>query len=358
MRRTAALIVGGGPAGAAAAITLARAGASHLLVERTRETGDALCGGFLSWRSLAALDRLGIAAAALNPERIDRVRLVAGQTVREARLPAPALAVSRRRLDTLLLAAARTAGAAIERGVTVRAVEERCVTIDGTDDRPEALLLATGKHEVRGVRRAEVEDDPVLGIRVRLAPTPALTRLMAGAVELHLVRGGYIGTALQEDGSANCCMAIRRSRLRDAGDPAALIETLACEAPHFGERLGASGGAGAIDAVANVPYGWRAHATSPGVFLLGDQAAVIPSLAGEGMGIALASGIAAADAYRRGGAAASTAWQADFARRVARPMAVAGAARQLAEHRALHPLIGLLPPALIRATARLTRIDA
>nr|WP_246346828.1 FAD-dependent monooxygenase [Sphingomonas jinjuensis] len=352
------MIVGGGPAGAAAAITLARAAAPHLLIERTRETGDPLCGGFLSWRSLAALERLGIAAAALNPARIDRVRLIAGDNVREARLPALALAVSRHRLDTLLLAAATQAGAAVERGVTVRAVEGRRVTIDGSDDRPDALLLATGKHEVRGVKRAEVEDDPVLGIRVRLAPTLALTRLAAAAVELHLVDGGYIGVALQEDGAANCCMAVRRSRLHQAGNPAALIEALAREAPHFAERLDASGGPGAIDAVANVPYGWRARVTSPGVFLLGDQAAVIPSLAGEGMGIALASGVAAAQAYLRDGAMASTGWQAGFSRRVARPMAVAGIARQLAERQALHPLVALLPPALIRATARWTRVDA
>ena len=55
-----AVVVGAGPAGSAAAIGLARAGAGVLLLERTRETGDALCGGFLSWRTLARLDALGI----------------------------------------------------------------------------------------------------------------------------------------------------------------------------------------------------------------------------------------------------------------------------------------------------------
>ena len=60
MRRTPALIVGGGLAGAATAIGLARAGLPHLLVERSRETGDAICGGFLSWRTLETLGGLGI----------------------------------------------------------------------------------------------------------------------------------------------------------------------------------------------------------------------------------------------------------------------------------------------------------
>ena len=51
---------------------------------------------------------------------------------------------------------------------------------------------------------------------------------------------------------------------------------------------------------------------------------MIPSLAGEGMGIALASGMAAAAAYARGGAAAALDWQPQVARRLRRPLGVAG----------------------------------
>ena len=61
MRRKDPLIIGAGPAGCAAAIGLARAGAQPLILERARDTGDALCGGFLSWRTMATLNRLGVA---------------------------------------------------------------------------------------------------------------------------------------------------------------------------------------------------------------------------------------------------------------------------------------------------------
>ena len=71
----ALLIVGGGPAGTAAAITLARAGERPLLIERSCETGDALCGGFLSWRTLETLAKLGVEADTLNPSPTTRVRL-------------------------------------------------------------------------------------------------------------------------------------------------------------------------------------------------------------------------------------------------------------------------------------------
>lgn len=359
--RTPALIVGGGPAGAAAAIGLARAGLPHLLVERSRETGDALCGGFLSWRTLDRLRTLGIEADALNPTRLTEVRLFAGTRTATARLPRPALTVSRHRLDTLLLAEAIRVGAAIERGVTVRAIEgTEARTADGAAIAADTLFLASGKHDVRGLARpAEARGvDPTLGLRLRLPASPALTRLLGPAIELHLFDRGYAGLALQEDGSANLCMAVHRSRLTKAGDLAALLAMLGKQLPAFAERLACADLSRPIDAIANVPYGWRAGSAPAGVVRLGDQAGVIPSLAGEGMGIAIASGIDAGNAYVRGGAAAMADWQPRFARRLARPMAVAGLARLVAESRVAPTALRAAQPALLDLVARLTRVGA
>ena len=389
MRRTAALIVGGGPAGAAAACLLARADRPHLLVERSTETGDALCGGFLSWRTLDRLATLGIAADALNPTRVTHARLFAGGREAHAALPFPALAVSRRRLDTLLLARATADGAAIERGVTVREiVDADCSplpgesrgpvppsgldpgvrrgrelpreirTADGATLTTGTLFLASGKHDVRGVARPGDArgEDPTIGLRIRLASSPALTRLVGDAIELHLFPGGYAGLVLQEDGSANLCMAVHRSRLHDAGSPASLLDRLGTELPALGERLASRDGMTQIDAIANVPYGWRVETGEPGLVRLGDQAACIPSLAGEGMGIALASGIAAATTYIRDGAAAMPAWQVAFAHRVRRPMQVAGALRATAESRAAPWLLPFTSPPLLQLMARMTRV--
>ncbi|MBW6528034.1 FAD-dependent monooxygenase [Sphingomonas sp. RHCKR7] len=356
--RRAPLILGGGPAGAAAAITLARAGVRPLVIERTRETGDALCGGFLSWRTLAAVERLGVDPEALGAAVVRHVRLFAAGRVVEAPLPAPARGVSRHRLDSLLLARAAEDGAAVERGLAARAVEDGCVrTADGAVLACDALFLASGKHDVRGAARPAPEGDPALGLRTRRADSLALARLVGDAVELHLFRGGYAGVVRQEDGSTNICLALRRSRLTAAGTPARLLDTLAMEAPALGERLGGAAD-GAIEAVANVPYGWRARSSAAGLFRLGDQAAVIPSLAGEGMGIALASGKSAAAAWRDGGANAAESWQARFARRAGRPVAVAGAVRAVAEHPLLAaPLLAPLARAgMLEMLARWTRI--
>jgi menaquinone-9 beta-reductase len=358
MRRAPALIVGGGPAGAAAAIALARGGVRSTLLERQRETGDALCGGFLSWRSLDRLAALGVDADALNRHRIGRVRLFADRARAEAALPRPALAVSRRRLDALLLARAEAAGAGVERGVAVREIDGRAArTADGATVDADALLLASGKHDVRGRPRPAPRDaDPALGLRIRLPAAPGLARLVGDAVELHLFAGGYAGLALQEDGSANLCLAVRRSRVQAAGGPRPFLAALGDTSPALGDRLAFEGGAEPLDAVANVPYGWRWRGGEAGLARLGDQAACIPSLAGEGMGIALASGASAAAALLDGGPAGLARWQRGFARRLARPMLVAGLARHVAESGHAAPLLPAARPALIRVMARLTRV--
>ena len=352
------LILGAGPAGCAAAIGLARSGATPLLLERTRATGDPLCGGFLSWQTVARLDRLGVAGLGAHP--ITEVRVVTGSQTAAAALPAPAIGVSRHRLDTVMQQIAVDAGATLKRGITARSFVDGLLKTDGGDFAPDALFLATGKHDVRGFGRPKPTGDAPMGLRIRLAPHPALRKLLNQAIELHLFEGGYAGLLLQEDGSANLCMALRKSRFAEAGgDAATLLRQLGDAHPLLGERFGFLSDAPAADAIAAVPYGWRTDETEAGLFRLGDQAAVIPSLAGEGMGIAIASGVAASAAYLEGGPAAAPQFQRDFAARTRRPVAVASMLWHQGERptmaRIAVPLLSAFP-ALAGFAARMTRI--
>ncbi len=362
MRRTSALIAGGGPAGSVAALLLARAGTPPLLLERSRGHPDALCGGFLSWRTVESLARIGIDPARLGGHPVHRVVLFASDRRVESRLPAPAIGLSRRRLDSLLLAEAQAAGAMVERGVAIRSAEGAVLhTGDGATITGDTLFLATGKHDLRGLSRdAVIGADPAMGVRVRLGPHPALARMVGDAIELHAFAGGYGGLVLQEDGSANLCMALRRSRLRRAGDLPALLAMLAAESPALADRLAFLDDAPVIEAIANVPYGWRAETTLPGIYRLGDQAGVIPSLAGEGMGIAIASAIRAVRHWHGSGPAGATRYQHDLRRALYRPIALAGLLRHLAEHPRGSTLLlaGGRWPMLVAAVAAGTRVDS
>src|SRR4051812_40082817 len=252
MRRTAALIVGGGPAGASAAIALARGGAAPVLIERSPGERDLVCGGFLGWDALAALKRLGLDPAALGARPIHRLRLVSGRRTVEAALPRVAAGLSRRRLDAALLHMAEEAGAAVLRGRTARALDGRRVRLDGGEEmEAEALILATGKHELRGAAR-EIGGRPVsVGLRAALPNVPDLE----GLIELHLFDGGYAGLLTQEDGSTNLCLTVTRARMTDRDE---LIAALFEESPLLGDRIG-----GSLpehwEAVSGVPYGWRAR---------------------------------------------------------------------------------------------------
>ncbi|TZG27603.1 NAD(P)/FAD-dependent oxidoreductase [Sphingomonas montanisoli] len=363
MRRAPALIAGGGPAGATAAILLAHGGAMPVLIERARGPQDVVCGGFLAGDAIRLLGRLGIDPAALGAPAIHNVRLIARGQVAETGLPFVAAGLSRCTLDAALLDRAIAEGACVERGVAIRRVDGRCLHLaDGHAIEGEALFLATGKHDVRGsMRPTEALDaDPALGLRVRLEPTPALRAALDGMIELHLFDHGYAGLLLQEDGGANLCLSVAQSRVREAGSPDRLLAALAEEAPLLGERIGAAVGLSGWASIARIPYGWRAHETETGLFRLGDQAAVIASLAGDGVAIALASAMRAVNCFLHNGPEGATEWQAGFARRAERPVVAASLLRRMGEMPMLAgPLVGLLRhvPALTRLASAVTRIE-
>jgi len=113
-------VVGAGPAGCAAAIALARGGRRVLLLERTAEARESVCGEFLGPDAAAALARLGLDLAALGGAPLRRLRVAARGRDAAVALPFPAWGLPRRRLDGALREAAVAAGVAF-----------RCASVSG-----------------------------------------------------------------------------------------------------------------------------------------------------------------------------------------------------------------------------------
>ncbi len=324
-----------------------------VLIERSAKPRDVVCGGFLGWDALAHLRKLGVDPVALGAQPIRRVRMIAGGRIVDKRLPKLAAGLSRRALDAALLQIAEEAGATVLRGRAARAVEGRNVRLDdGEELTADALFVATGKHELRGVARDFGDRKVSVGLRAAFMPSAEAARELVGTVELHLYDGGYAGLLLQEDGSANLCLSVAQARMSEGRE--ALLGALMRECPALAERIG--GQALDWEAIAGVPYGWRARTTDAGVYRVGDQAAVIASVAGDGVAIALASGIAAAQACVS--AEGAGAFQKDFARRAARPIRAAEMLRHMVEHRGERGVMMVLARigGLSRLWARLMRI--
>jgi geranylgeranyl reductase family protein len=114
-RRADVLVVGGGPAGATAARTLAAAGISTLLIDRAVFPRHKPCGGALSARVIRRFPYLEPALQRIATHWISRLELVgpSGGTVRLHSDTPAALMIRRVEFDALLVALATEAGADI-----------------------------------------------------------------------------------------------------------------------------------------------------------------------------------------------------------------------------------------------------
>ena len=117
-----ALMIGGGPAGAIAALMLAKAGWSVAVIEKKRFPRRKVCGEFISATNLPLLEHLGLVQAFLDMAGppVRTTGLFAGDTVLLAELPRLnghsdgwGRALGRERLDELVLSSAACAGATV-----------------------------------------------------------------------------------------------------------------------------------------------------------------------------------------------------------------------------------------------------
>ncbi|MGI4978128.1 MAG: NAD(P)/FAD-dependent oxidoreductase [Janthinobacterium lividum] len=364
-------IAGAGPAGSAAAILLARAGRAVTLVERDRAPAHKVCGEFISPEAVADLHALGLDLAGLGAQRIARLRLVRGARLVESPLPFTAASLTRRTLDAALQALAESSGATLLRGRTVRALRAHALDLDdGTTLPADAVLLATGKHDLRAHRRAPPRaTPPLVGFKTYWRLAPAQSAALSGHVEVLLFPrlgradaggGTYGGLQPVEGGAANLCLLVSRARLdAAAGRWDAVLDALYADCPHLRTRL--HGATPLLDrplTIAGVPYGYVHRGPSDGLFRVGDQACVIPSFTGDGMAIALHGARLAARTILSGGT------PDDHARRlradVARPMRAARALSALgrtgAGQGALMAACATWP-GVIRAAALATRVS-
>jgi flavin-dependent dehydrogenase len=306
------LIVGAGPAGSAAAATLAMAGRRTLVLEKDRFPRAKVCGEFLSGAAREDLRRLGVLDdVEAGAERIDRgfLHLPRGRSV-PFELPATALGISRFRLDDLLARRAGAVGADVRHGARVTSIERiagsgfqvrfisdgRASTLEarsviGAWGRWDALDRGLERRFLAGGSRFFGWNRDLIGGGDRLA----------GQVHLFLFPGGYCGLSRVEGGVTNLAGVIServRRRLDTGWD--AVVAHARRSSPALDEAMtDLREGPGGFLGIGPVFFTVKPPVEN-GMLMIGDAAGVIDPFSGEGQAGALQSGILAAEILSRG----------------------------------------------------------
>jgi flavin-dependent dehydrogenase len=276
-------IIGAGPAGSTAATILARAGMEVTLVEQHRFPRDKVCGECLSALGIEVLSRLRLreAVEALGPIELRRATLFSPDgTGSEITLPRPMWGISRQVFDDVLLTAARESGARViqparceSRGspVTIRCLETNRIE----RLHPDFVLVADGKGSTTGDFGLKAHFLNVDGAR--------------DAVGLFGVRGHYGGIAPIEGGRWNIAFSVPARRIRESrGDLDVLFERIMQENAELRRQMRYARRIGEwlVSPLprSRVQRSWRWR-TIP----VGNAAASVEPIGGEGMGLAMRS---------------------------------------------------------------------
>lgn len=310
-------IIGGGPAGTAAALEARRRGLEVVLLDRDRFPRDKVCGEVLSAEALPVVEQ-EIPAALCRAAIIRSAEFISrrGRTY-AFHLPSPGAGISRRLMDEALWQAAGASGVRVHEGKVVRGVRrtpEGSWILDAGDRDPQEsrfLIVACGRWwTLRGLPSpADPKTD-------RLAPTWVKSGAWLGAkthfrglerrsaVEMYFFPGGYCGVAPVEDGLYNACCLVHRSLVRQAcgRSPAEFVTWMARVGRHraLDKRLG--GGSQVSRTVTTAGMQFGKYATDwEGALLVGDAAGFIDPFTGAGISMALNSGRLAAETVARAG---------------------------------------------------------
>jgi menaquinone-9 beta-reductase len=387
--RREVVIVGGGPAGAALAIGLARHGRDVLVLERARAWHWRACGVFTSPATVAALGRVGLASAELaavaRPIPAMRVETASGTRFRlrygdDGSLRSPAVGLDRSRLDPLLLARAREAGAEVRGGASVRDVDADEGLVRLADGGAVAARLIVGADGIRSIvaRSAGVARAAFLSARTGLTfhiadPSPDVAR----DARMIVFDGGYVGLAPVPGGRVNVGIVLGRSwrdRLRSRG-AAEVVAGVLRHTPHAPDDpvdwVTSAGGEPCDPIEGAAPIGHRVSRRHGRRWLLvGDAAGFLDPFTGEGLHRALVSAEQAADAidrHLRGDAGALPGYDRAMGARfrskdavsllvqgfLSRPALFEHAARRLADRSEARETMGLVMGDLVPASRAL-----
>jgi geranylgeranyl reductase family protein len=310
-------VVGGGPGGAAAAITLARAGRDVVLVDKARFPRDKCCGDGLTTGALRRLQALGLdptSVASWQPVEDVWVRSPSGRTVCFPFPPGRGTygAVARRvDLDAALLDLARAAGVKVHDGHAVTGATGTRLDVDGIGIiEAEYVIGADGMWSPLRKFLGASDEPGYLG------EWHAFRQYFTGVAEAAATQlwvwfepdllPGYAWSFPLPGGRANVGFGIQRGVGRAGNLPTSALKAQwpdILDRPHIRAVLGPDATAEAPHKAWPIPArvsGTRLTAAGGRALFVGDAARATDPMTGEGIGQALETGVLAAESILTG----------------------------------------------------------
>ena len=309
------IIAGGGPAGASAAIRLARSGVRVLLVEQKKFPRAKLCGEFISPECWGHFEKLGVADAmkSSGPSLLEETVFYSSKGHHVAipstwfRGDGAAFGLSRAVMDEVLLRRAQKDGVTVLEGasITEPVMESETVAgvrikFDGEHDEYRAPITidATGRSRILSRKI-----DQPLRKRPSLVAFKAHfhnTKVAPGACEIYFYAGGYGGLSTVESGTSNLCFIISSEYVKRCNsDPNRVLREFVMQNRRAAQTLETAEICSEWLSASWERFGRQLPSPAPGLLAIGDSAAFIDPFTGSGMLMAFESGELAAETILR-----------------------------------------------------------
>lgn len=309
-------VVGGGPAGSAAAITAARQGLRVVVVDKATFPRDKCCGDGLTIGALRLLESLGLEPADVPSWTPVDDAVVSSPSHHRAVFPLPqdsgqfAVVARRVELDAAMLDRARCEGAAVRDGVGlvgIDAARDDVVTLDLSDDSSVAasyVIAADGMwsptRKLIGIGPANYRGDWHAFRQYFRNVSPRASRELRVWFEPDFLPG-YAWSFPLGGGRANVGFGIQRNSSYAVADMKHLWPDVLAR-PTIRDFVGASAEPESAHKAWPIPTRVDALPWTYGrVLFVGDAVAAGDPMTGEGIGQALATGTWAARAIAAGG---------------------------------------------------------